>query len=242
MVHIFLDRFEHRIYVTHNMLRKLLKRFILAGSTWKRKNFKILSDNEKVEMFDGLQKYYIYIYRFLKSIVPSGNTVPSFAKNFLLSITSKSPITVYVPVTSITKPLLSDIIENRDIKKSSIKCVMMQQHLPIIYNILCHENSPSISTEFRELLSELVHKSESMYQNCQAVPPQNNLVMGDMNKQLTFFPSLPVLRNRPLFVADKQRGNKEGVCGKMYKGHPTLLPGIFAIYCSHGIQVLYKRF
>ena len=118
---------------------------------------------------------------------------------------------------------------------------MMQQHLPIIYNILCPENSPSISTEFLELLSELVHKSESMYQNCKAISSQNNSVIGDMNKQLTFFPLLPVLRKRPLFLADKQRGNKEDVCGKMYKGHPTLLPGIFAIYCSHDIQLLYKR-
>jgi hypothetical protein len=52
---------------------------------------------------------------------------------------------------------------------------------------------------------------------------------------LGFFPSLPMIRRRGMFVADKQGSKqREDFCTKFSKGHPSLLPGVFTVFCPHG--------
>ena len=50
-----------------------------------------------------------------------------------------------------------------------------------------------------------------------------------------YFPQLPRLRNRKNYVADRSHSS---VCNKKSSRHPSLLPGIFTLYCEHGISFL----
>ncbi|CAG2192478.1 unnamed protein product [Mytilus edulis] len=58
----------------------------------------------------------------------------------------------------------------------------------------------------------------------------------DEEDGLAFFPQLPKQRKRGFFVADKKGSkSKEDFCSKFSKGHPSLLPGVFTMFCPHGV-------
>ena len=57
--------------------------------------------------------------------------------------------------------------------------------------------------------------------------------------ELTYFPNLPMVRGVPVYRADqsssRQRQEDQDACRKYASNHPTLTPGIFIIYCPHGV-------
>ena len=53
-----------------------------------------------------------------------------------------------------------------------------------------------------------------------------------------FSPSLPRIRNRRHYVADVGKKSKVQLCTKRYTGHPSLTPGIFTLFCPHGMFLL----
>lgn len=55
---------------------------------------------------------------------------------------------------------------------------------------------------------------------------------------LSFFPSLPRIRNRRHYEADVDRKSKVQLCTKGYNAHPSLTPGIFTLFCPHGMFLL----
>ena len=55
----------------------------------------------------------------------------------------------------------------------------------------------------------------------------------DVLRELSYFPCLPKVRVRRLYKVDSHSRRTAG-CTKQSSGHPTLLPGIFTIYCPHG--------
>ncbi|CAG2219533.1 unnamed protein product [Mytilus edulis] len=57
----------------------------------------------------------------------------------------------------------------------------------------------------------------------------------DEEDGLSYFPSLQKVRRRGQFISDKKRPRmKDDVCSKLSKGHPSLLPGVFTLFCPHG--------
>eukprot|EP00117_Sycon_ciliatum_P012766 scpid26766/ scgid5378/ len=55
-----------------------------------------------------------------------------------------------------------------------------------------------------------------------------------------FFPNLPRHHGASTYGIDKQRSPRScsahvDSCNKHYSGHPTLTPGVFTLYCPHGI-------
>ena len=47
-----------------------------------------------------------------------------------------------------------------------------------------------------------------------------------------YYPMLNKCRDHGNFISDNHR--RESICSKRYQGHPTLLPGIFTVFCPHG--------
>lgn len=54
----------------------------------------------------------------------------------------------------------------------------------------------------------------------------------DNQKDLAFFPSLPIIRQRGTYEMDKNRTVM--FCTKQSGHHPTLTPGVFMMMCEHG--------
>ena len=59
-----------------------------------------------------------------------------------------------------------------------------------------------------------------------------NLKDEDVMHELAYFPCLPKIRDRGFYDIDSS--SKAVGCTKQSSGHPTLLPGIFTVYCPHG--------
>ena len=55
---------------------------------------------------------------------------------------------------------------------------------------------------------------------------------------LSFFPKLPPVRGRKDYVADGNKDTK--TCNKYSHGHPSLLPGVFTMFCQHGESHAYE--
>ena len=56
-----------------------------------------------------------------------------------------------------------------------------------------------------------------------------------------FFPNLPQYRGRGKYAADRQKtSHPNDSCRKASYGHPSLFPGIFTLFCPHGICFGYE--
>ena len=51
----------------------------------------------------------------------------------------------------------------------------------------------------------------------------------------SFFPSLPIVRGKGSYKMGSNSPTQDDDCRKASYGHPTLTPGIFTVYCPHGV-------
>ena len=111
---------------------------------------------------------------------------------------------------------------------------LLQRECPLIFDLL-HSLKYIPHTHLSPILNEMVQKAlapfssdeQSLTASVPACNPENEL------KTLSFFPQLPKLRYRGSYVADQDTKNNP-VCTKRSTRHPTLLPGIFTLFCAHG--------
>ena len=110
----------------------------------------------------------------------------------------------------------------------------LQQCLPVISEFLASLPQDSLPDELVAFLSYLWSKATAPFSS--GVTSVNSERGDCYNNELAFFPNLPLVRNRELYsqAYANMKAKQERSCGKEYMGHPSLLPGIFTIYCQHG--------
>jgi len=121
--------------------------------------------------------------------------------------------------------------------KSNVETLRaIQTYLPIFFAVL---NTLSIETclpdEFKGLIIYLCDQAKEPHQN--ATPVLTRLPTSQ--DHMSSFPNMPLLRQRGAYEQDKI-SSKEDPCRKFYRGHPRLMPGIFTVYCTHGICFGYQ--
>ena len=89
---------------------------------------------------------------------------------------------------------------------------------------------PQTCADFLHLLTELMVAPFTIPTSGIYQPPQPD-------SPLSFFPNLPQLHRDALYAADvvNQASTDSDSCRKNAYGHPTLSPGVFTIFCMHGI-------
>ncbi|XP_052680106.1 uncharacterized protein LOC128160826 [Crassostrea angulata] len=92
--------------------------------------------------------------------------------------------------------------------------------------------------ELIELLISLEEKAAESY------PPDTMASLSEDETELklnSFFPSLPIQRCRGTYEMDLKGCRKSSHdCNKKSRGHPSLLPGVFCLFCEHGICYGYE--
>lgn len=109
----------------------------------------------------------------------------------------------------------------------------LQKTFPVLFDLLLSvENYPH--NLMLSVLQEIVKKSTKPFNNEDEseIPVERDEDVC-MYKSLSYFPNLPRVRVRRSYEADKN--TKERICTKKSSGHPSLLPGIFTIFCQHGM-------
>ena len=111
----------------------------------------------------------------------------------------------------------------------------LQTHALVVADFVsrCPKEGGKLPCDVRALLSDIFQKIGAPF-------------IGDVNplshyhpirqSPWSFFPTLPVVRGAGSYNADcRSPSADEDSCRKASYGHPHLTPGIFTIYCPHGI-------
>ena len=86
------------------------------------------------------------------------------------------------------------------------------------------------------LLEELWIKAKAPFnlEDCVDKPEDASVENGACRMdELSYFPGLPKIRSRGIYVADKKFNDT--ICTKRSSWHPALLPGIFTLFCERGV-------
>ena len=158
--------------------------------------------------------------------------------DFVKSLASASPVCALVRPHQDVFNLLAKLTTGiDDMRRSTSAMSSLQREIPALFKLI--SSIPGISTRIlTPILKELESKASAPFVDA---PPNDSAPSGtsslnEDNSQLSFFLSLPCVRPRNHYCADRQSQQKI-VCTKNSSGHPSLLPGIFTLYCPHRTYV-----
>ena len=97
------------------------------------------------------------------------------------------------------------------------------------------DNAFKCPAEWREIIKSLASSSPvcALIHNCSMYELINEETIEEHTEELSYVPQLTLCRNRGQYEADRVKSSR--ICAKYSTGHQTLLPGIFTLYCEHGI-------
>ena len=243
-----------RVFLNHKKSRDLLARItgieIARGSRGRRKKLvsgKGLNKKEYNELLKWLEEadqleLKAVIQEAIKSCKGKYSVTPEYA-DFLFELSRNGPACGMIQIAgdSHAIQLLEDICaEKLDVFDSRNHDALsyLQKVAPLAANFMCSLSKvSSFSANARSLLGAVLtrvlapfdghHRSKSS--SAEPIPEED---------PLSFFPNLPRLSPREVYKADKNAAKNnpiESGCRKESYGHPTLSPGLFTIFCKHGI-------
>ena len=83
----------------------------------------------------------------------------------------------------------------------------------------------------RKIIEDMISKSQEPFKK-----PEQHHPPSQQEDPYGFYPNLPQLYERGHYVLDTKPLNKESECEKRRPRHPSLLPGIFSLLCTHGME------
>ena len=158
---------------------------------------------------------------------------PPSIKSFVRAIAASSPVCGFIRPKEDLHTLLIELISGVDIFSSPTKVKILHEECPIIFAAL-RDLSPSVLPQlWHPMLEELLKKSFAPFPNALNFQPTGPLMQNASFEGLCYFPNLPRVRPRNVYLADAVR-RKEDICTKKHPGHSYFLPGIFTLFCPHG--------
>jgi hypothetical protein len=157
-------------------------------------------------------------------------SVPHSWVSFIKSCISTSPVCSYIFPSETVETLITKM---ESITSSPSLLEMLQKEMPLVFALVKSERV--LPRSFYNVLQELWSVSTSMFSGFTV--PQSPAHCS-ANDAMTIFPKMPPIRVRAHYSADKN--TRSTICTKRYLGHPSLLPGIFTLFCQHGICYGYQ--
>lgn len=117
--------------------------------------------------------------------------------------------------------------------------MFIQNAAPIIFNALATINCSKLPDEWFELFSLLHKKAVGTFKNDpHNLPPA---ATAEINNSLAYFPNWPIQCSRGSYRLDKANVKAAEVCKKKKTSKHSLMPGLFTVYCEHGIKTLHRK-
>ncbi len=159
---------------------------------------------------------------------------PSGWALFMSALASLSPVCGLVhpsdQLFNILRRIQSEDI-TRDITRDVSSMSILQTELPVLFDLLeCVAHFPVQSMS--PIIERLIEKSVAPFDaNSSKSDVETDDIVENVLCELSYFPCLPKVRVRGSYNVDSRRAVG---CTKQSGRHPTLLPGIFTVYCPHG--------
>ena len=122
--------------------------------------------------------------------------------------------------------------DEKDITTDALQMRILLEELPVIFNLVSsfgHYPRKVLSPLLKHLWAVANQPFKTPQQDC--IPPSLDNCQGDLG----YFPNLPKHRDRGWYVADKRTTG--AVCTKKKYKQLSLLPGVFTLFCQHGIII-----
>ena len=221
------------MYIDHQETRRLLSRYCFKG---------LPKDvlTHLLELIDNHAKSVFPLLKFLTSINNDQEHNPLSELRcpqpwllFVQSLASTSPVCAFVHPSNEVKLLLKKMqTEEYDITRNPESMKNLQHYVPVLFNLV-KNLSTYPRTQLSPILQTLLDKVEVPFvdESVDNESPSSLSESAELD-HLGFFPQLPFVRNRGYYVADGSKYT-DG-CNKYSHGHPSLLPGVFTVFCQHG--------
>lgn len=224
-------RFSERVFIQDKHTRSLLKEFCIKGITqleWNELSDQLLP---KFAPSIGL------LFQHLKAEINISSlplvSCPNMWSKFISALACPSPVCALVHPSDKVFTLLRKIV-SEDITRDPISMQLLQQEIPVIFDLL-NKNSGNLPRKcLTTIIEVMISKASAPFSAAEVEDsPDTSLNVEPVLQELAYFPSLPKVRSRGLYSAD-QHTTKGVKCTKQSSGHPSLLPGIFTLFCPHG--------
>ena len=184
---------------------------------------------EKEELMCYLQSYPA-LYLFIKSIDNGTVKLPNMFSNFITSLAFKSAVCGYIHPSEEVEQLIQSLVKGVDVKCDPVMWQSLHNNIPVLFTLLENSCGSSAPAELRPLVEELWELAMHPFDNCDIIDDSSFAVE---EAKMSLFPSLSTCRPRGHYGMDEKKSDNS--CQKKYKGHPSLLPGVFTVYCPHGM-------
>ena len=218
------------MFIDNQQCRKSLETYAKTATSRDELGRYIVSDME--QLIHLLEQHCASLACLLKNLdkpIPC----PSHCARLFTALSCMSPVCALVMPATVILELMTKLCNGDEIRKDPIQWKVLENSVPVIYNFICAMGSDvtSIPIEYRPLVSDIVLKAKLPFETTPAHPLLCAKIQ--VNQKQAYFPNLHVQCHRPTYKADLLR--RKGFCTKKYRGHPSLLPGIFTVFCPHGI-------
>ena len=222
---IFFTSFAERTLLTNGELRKLLQTFIEKKDV----------DGQRMKFL--LQQHCMPLAKFIEWCETTFERVDFIAPSiltFLKCMSSTSPVCSYFPHSPIFLNLIAEVKCGLDIRNHPKKLQALHGLAPVIFSAILQFPTHLLPIQLLDLFETLEVKVKATFRQD---PHSLQAVSADeLPNSFSFLPNWPILNVRGLYKQDLvcAKDKSEELCTKEYRGHPTLMPGIFTLYCKHG--------
>ena len=215
--------------INHKRTRSLLKQFAISGVT--------TEEVEELTELVALKATFLSSllgYLFRNSETASEKVrCPEGWVEFITALASSSPVCALIHPNHELHQVVRHIADGfSDFDTGTLH--FLQQNCPIILNLL-QKVKVLPQQQMFSVFNELLKRSNAPFlENSTHLEHKAlNSDLGTCNGDDGYFPALPIYRHRRRYSADTIKASK--ICTKRGTSHPTLLPGIFTLFCTHGI-------
>ena len=218
--------------ISSNPCRKLLMKLANNGN---------LTDHQFTELVQHLTAHCPCIVPFVDWTKKEYETLsesPPSIKALVRAVAASSPVCGLVRPNEDVHSVIRELIDGVNVFGCPSKVKLLHEECPVLFAAL-RDLTPSVLPRvWRPMFEELLRRSLAPFLNSNpSTSGTSSTSRNDMGtNQLSFFPTLPIRRPRNFYLADSAR-RKEDICTKKHPGHSFFLPGIFTLFCPHGIFI-----
>lgn len=156
---------------------------------------------------------------------------PTGISTFIKDISRNTPICAIFPPDKELRRVCASILRSSPIKEVPRDMAVLQQKCPSLFGFVSNLSESFVPIECIPLLTELLQLADNAFLDFAAPSDDSDLSPPSL---LLHFPSLLPVRGRGTYTADRSNRVNENYCTKKSGRHPSLLPGIFLVFCQHG--------
>ena len=220
----FFGFFKDRVFIEEAECRRLLRRY--SETAEDNDSLHYFNEADAKKLLDCLQKYSPTLVPLIKSW---GSIVPCDSRYapLLKALSSSSPLCALIHPSPDVLDLVENIANGYEVRCDPELWHKLQMSVPLLYQLLSVLNCTSIPSVLSPILLEMNRIAVQCFKN---TTPEQHVDVFDECNPCCYYPNLPIIRKRGVYKSDSVR--KDQACTKVHRGH---LPGIFTLFCSHGI-------